>query len=280
MSIIKPYMPDLKKIAQHSEDMEPMVLSPEEYDEILSSTGLRRGTRLSDVGILKALEAGLIKIWDEEGNLDLLKNMQSASLDLTLGHEFWHYKQHRISRLTMGQHKSPIADLSLLEYNYKNSDDVFVFHSNCLVLAQVQEVVSLSNVVIATFDGKSTAGRLGLSNHQTAGLVHAGYCGKIMMEISNTNNLDIAVPIGVPIGTLNFHLLDQPSTRPENLKTDSQSKAYKQASPFGFRDPEWDKAKKEMMKVKVKPNGLATRYDLVGDPMVVASKISSPVIKK
>jgi hypothetical protein len=97
---ITPYKPNLKKIAKHCKNPEPLILTPEEYDEILKEYGLYRGVRLSDVGILKAMEAGLIKIWDKSGAFDLEKQIQSASIDLRLGQDFWHYRQHRISRIT------------------------------------------------------------------------------------------------------------------------------------------------------------------------------------
>lgn len=261
---IEKYIPDLDKIARHNQDLEPKVLSPEEYDDILSRFGLYRGTRLSDVGILKAMEAGLIKIWSNSGYFDLLKQIQSSCVDLTLGNEFWHYKQHCISRLTLGKHQEAIKEYKLIDYNYKLHGDEFVFHPGSLVLSLTDEIVSVSNVVVGSFDGRSLAARLGLSNHQTAGLFHAGFCGRAMMEISNSNYIDIAVPIGERIGSMIFTLLDQPSTRPECLKTDSQSNAFKQTGPFGFRFEEWDVEKQEVI-----AQGLSHSckdYAVTGDP--------------
>lgn len=249
---IKPYQPNLQKILNHSKNPEPLILSPEEYEDILIEYGLRRGSRLSDVGILKAMEAGLIKIWDLEGGFDLEKQIQASSIDLRLGHDFWFYKSHQISRLTMGKHLDPIQNLEdgLLEYSYKLDGEEFVFHPGGLVLALIQEGITLSNVAIGILDGRSLAGRLGLSNHQTAGNFEPGFSGRMVLEISNTNSLDIAVPIFERIGSISFMLLDQPSTRPRTFKRDSQSKADHQISPFGFWKPEWDQQRRKVLSKK------------------------------
>ena len=254
---IKPYQPNFKKILEHSKSPEPLMFSPEEYEDILIEYGLRRGTRLSDVGILKAMEAGLIKIWDPDGNFDLEKAIQPCYVDLRLGKDFWFYKSHQISRLTLGKHLEPIQNIAgegLLEYSYKLEGDEFVFHPGGLVLALLQEGLAVSNCAVGTLDGRSLAGRLGLSNHQTAGTFEPGFSGRMVLEISNTNNLDIAVPILERIGAISFMLLDQPSTRPRNFKSDkdSQSKANNQISPFGFWLPEWDNIRKKSLAQKAK----------------------------
>lgn len=238
---ITPYIPDLAKIEKHSKDLNPLILDNQEYTEILEEHQLYRGTNLSDEGILRCMEAGLIKIKDPDKPVNILKAIQSCSLDMNLGSEFWHYRQHEISRLTLDQHRQDIEELELLEYNYKNPGSIFVFHPNSLVLAFTQEMVSLSNVIKGSFDGRSKAGRLGISNHQTAGLIQPGFAGQIMMEFSNTNALDIALPVGCGIASLSFSLLDRPSTRPEAFSQTSESKAFMQTGPFGFRLESWDR---------------------------------------
>lgn len=263
VSSIKPYQPNIKKILEHAKTPEPLMFTPEEYEDILIEYGLRRGTRLSDVGILKALEAGLIKIWDPSGTFDLEKQIQACYVDLRLGNDFWFFKSHQISRLTMGKHLDPIENIAgegLLEYSYKLEGEEFVFHPGGLVLALLQEGISVSNCAVGILDGRSLAGRLGLSNHQTAGTFEPGFSGRMVLEISNTNNLDIAVPVHERIGAISFMLLDQPSSRPRNFKRDSQSQANNQISPFGFWRPEWDQVRKKAVANKSKlyvngPNG-------------------------
>lgn len=245
---IEAYIPDLDKIAEHSQDHEPLVLLPEEYDEILERFKLYRGTMLADEGLLIAMEAGLIKVWDEEGSLDL-SQVQSASLDLRLGPEFWYYRRHTgVDSLILGSHRREIEENDILGYTCKREGEIFAFHPDSLVLALTREGIALSNVVYGLFDGKSSGARLGMSNHQTAGGINAGFSGQLVMEFSDSNHINVGVPVGKSVASMRFHLLDRPSTRPENLKADSVSRAYGQVSPFGFRRPEWDEIREKVLK--------------------------------
>src|SRR5688500_6779173 len=102
---LTPYPVKKDVIAEQSSDPDPkIVYTNEEYDEILSKYGLIRGTRLSDEGILRAMEAGLIKIWDEEGGFNLDKQIQFTSVDLHLGHNFFWQNFAREDGIRMGEH--------------------------------------------------------------------------------------------------------------------------------------------------------------------------------
>lgn len=256
-----PYLPDLEKIAAASANPEPLILTEEEYEDLLQRHRLHRG-QLSDVGILKAMELGLIKVWTEDGNYNPVDFIESNNLDVTLGNEFWFYRPHEISRLTLGKHLEAIKALDLLVYNYKADGDVFTFHPNTLVLALTREVVSLSNVVTADFDGKSVPARLGLSSHQTAGQIHSGFCGQITLELSNALSLDVAVPVGKSVSSLKFNLIAEPSSRP---RSSAQGKSWNhlQSSPFGYRLPEWEEIKRNVVKSGISDH--RNGFDTTGD---------------
>jgi dCTP deaminase len=260
---IQPYIPDLDKIADNHRNLDPLILSEEEYDEMLADReryGLRSG-RLSDKGILKAMEAGLIKTWDPAGNFDLLEQVQPASLDLRLGTESWHFVDTEETCLTLGEHREPLERFDMLAYTHRLDGEKFVFHPSGLVLSLTQERFALSNVVIAHFDGKSTVARLGVSNHQTAGSIEPGFYGAIMMEVSNSNRIPVGVKVGDAIASIGFSLLSEPSTRPRNFKSVSLSQANGQVSPFGYRKEEWDR----VMQDSSAPDSTEDGLSLVGN---------------
>jgi len=58
--------------------------------------------------------------------------------------------------------------------------------------------------ICAQVDGKSTLGRLGLSNHQTAGWIDAGFCGNITLELSNSSPIPVELYPGMKIGQIIF----------------------------------------------------------------------------
>ena len=76
------------------------------------------------------------------------------------------------------------------------------------------ERIALPDDIVATLDGKSSLGRLGLVVHQTAGVVDAGFDGHITLELANVANLPITVYPGMRIAQLSFMTLTTPADRP------------------------------------------------------------------
>lgn len=234
--IITPYYPDLEKIVAESSDPTPKHLTPREYSYLLEDHGLRPG-ELSDVGILKLMELGLIKVWGEGFNL--MYQIQACNLDLRIDNNFFTYRKHRNSMLPHDIDPAAMARKRLLDYDYVPDGQEFTFYQGKLVLAYTREEIALSNAVVARFDGKSKQARRGLSTHQTASIIHPGFVGPIMMELSNTNELDLPFCVPDQIGSLTFSLLSSPSSRPRNLGS-SHMWTHMQRGPFGYWDPSWD----------------------------------------
>jgi deoxycytidine triphosphate deaminase len=240
---IEKYIPDLDRIAEHSKDPNPVILDREEYNEMLQENGLYRG-EMSDYDILKAMELGLIKIWSPDGSFDVLRQIQSNNIDLRIGNEFWHYRQNKYSSITYGKHIPLLPEI--LGYTYKMDGEDFVFHPNNLALSMTRELVVLSNVVSANFDGRSGFARLGLSAHQTAEKIHSGFRGGIVVECSDANYMHIGITIPEVIGSLVCNFLGNPSTRPRNGDA-TKDWSDMQTSPWGFRLPEWDQEKAKIL---------------------------------
>ena len=76
------------------------------------------------------------------------------------------------------------------------------------------ERITLPDDIVATLDGKSSLGRLGLVVHQTAGVVDAGFDGHITLELANVANLPITVYPSMRIAQLSFMTMTTPADRP------------------------------------------------------------------
>ena len=78
----------------------------------------------------------------------------------------------------------------------------------------VAERVRAPHDMVATLDGKSSLGRLGLVVHSTAGVIDAGFDGHITLELANMANLPITVYPGMRIAQLSFMTLTTPADQP------------------------------------------------------------------
>src|SRR5207344_712724 len=108
--------------------------------------------------------------------------------------------------------KVPMEDLT--ELVTVADDEPFILHPGEFVLGVVAERVRLPTDIVATLDGKSSLGRLGLVVHQTAGVIDAGFDCHITLELANVANLPITVYPGMRIAQLSFLTLTTPAEHP------------------------------------------------------------------
>ena len=106
----------------------------------------------------------------------------------------------------------PMEDLT--ELVTVAGEEAFILHPGEFVLGVVLERDRLPDDIVATLDGKSSLGRLGLVVHQTAGVVDAGFDGHITLELANVANLPITVYPGMRIAQLSFMTLTTPADGP------------------------------------------------------------------
>lgn len=142
---------------------------------------------LSDKDILLALRTTLrvIPIPDEQ-------DIQPCSLDLHLGDE-----------LKTIEGKS----IDILHDTYKLKPHEFL-------LGSTKEYVEIPNDLCGQVEGKSSIARLGVTCHQTAGYIDAGYNGNITLELFNASNKEFELESGMPICQLVFHMLSSECVRP------------------------------------------------------------------
>lgn len=82
------------------------------------------------------------------------------------------------------------------------------------VLGTSAEYIELSENMAAMLHTRSSIGRLGISMHATAGLIDAGFKGRITYEITNFSNRVVELNIDIPVAQLTFHPLDSPALKP------------------------------------------------------------------
>jgi dCTP deaminase len=70
-------------------------------------------------------------------------------------------------------------------------EDGFIMNPGQLYLGSTVERLVLPNNIVATAEGKSTVGRLGLTVHVTAGWIDPGFDGTVTLEMVSTNPIRI-----------------------------------------------------------------------------------------
>ncbi len=159
---------------------------------------------LSDHTIREEIAAGRIVIEPFDDAL-----VQPCSIDVRVGDAFRVFRNSRYAYIDV---KKAMDDLT--ELVRVGEDEPFILHPGEFVLGVVLERVALPDDIVATLDGKSSLGRLGLVVHQTAGVIDAGFDGHITLELANMANLPITVYPGMPIAQLSFVTLTTPADNP------------------------------------------------------------------
>lgn len=148
---------------------------------------------LSDKGILAALKSGRITI-DPTPSLE---QYTSSAVDLRLGDSFKIWDRERLSlegsemRLDLSRQDFQKTARAFLIDAACESDGCFVLPpysiTNQHLLATTEERVHLAydSKLAARVEGRSSFARLGLMVHLTAPTIHAGFEGRITLEIIN-----------------------------------------------------------------------------------------------
>lgn len=89
-----------------------------------------------------------------------------------------------------------------------DSNDGYLLTTKMLILGWSAEYIDLRKdpKIAARVEGKSSLGRLGLGIHVTAPTVHAGFDGRIRLEIINHGQMPIRLRSGMKICQLIFEL--------------------------------------------------------------------------
>ena len=179
---------------------------------------------LSDRSIREEIAAGRIVIDPFDDAL-----VQPSSVDVRVGSAFRVFRNSRYPYIDV---KLPMEDLT--ELVTVADDEPFILHPGEFVLGVVAERVGLPTDIVATLDGKSSLGRLGLLIHSTAGFIDPGWDGHVTLELSNVANLPITIYVGMKIGQISFVQLTEPAENPYGAAL-LGSKYQGQAGPTASR---------------------------------------------
>ena len=159
---------------------------------------------LSDHSIREEIAAGRIRLDPFDDAL-----VQPCSVDVRVGDSFRVFRNARYPYIDVKREMEDLTELVRV-----GPDEAFILHPGEFVLGVVAERVALPDDLVATLDGKSSLGRLGLVVHQTAGVIDAGFDGHITLELANVANLPITVYPGMRIAQLSFMTLTTPADQP------------------------------------------------------------------
>ena len=124
-------------------------------------------------------------------------DIQPASIDLHLGNEL---------KTIDGQRK-----IILEEEDYDLKPGEFI-------LGSTKEWVEIPNNLVATVEGRSSIGRLGITAHITAGYIDPGFKGNITLEIANVSNKIFKLKKNTSICQLVFTTLSSECENPYGSK--------------------------------------------------------------
>ncbi|MGO9675599.1 MAG: dCTP deaminase [Methylocella sp.] len=161
---------------------------------------------LTDREIQTAIKKGVIKIEPSPPE----DAYSSTSVDLTLDQSLTIFESAEDGIETIidpGMKKSGIE--KLLEKVTKQEQigqDGFVLKKGELILAFTREYVDLrlDTKYAARVEGKSSLARLGVAVHITAPTIHAGFDGRIRLEIVNHSPIPVKLRSGMAICQLMF----------------------------------------------------------------------------
>lgn len=166
---------------------------------------------LSNSDIRMEVDNGGLKF---EPNVDL-GQMASSSVDLRLGDTF---TVPRAPRPGVSISIDPLMtspEDALRDYSdivKVGRGEKFNLEPGAFVLGYTLERMELSDYLAARIEGRSSIARLGISVHQTAPTVQAGFSGRLRLEIANLGPYTIPLEPGMPFCQLIVERLSSPAS--------------------------------------------------------------------
>lgn len=162
---------------------------------------------LSDKTLKKLLKSGelvVTPLTDE--------SIQPASIDCRLGDTYLEIDTSEMSSISMSE-----------EIKYRKVvKDKITIPAHSFILATTMEYLEIPDNITAFVEGRSSVGRMGLFIHN-AGLIDAGFKGKVTLELYNANSLPIILESGRRICQFVFYKMDESAEKPYKGKYQGQS---------------------------------------------------------
>jgi dCTP deaminase len=157
---------------------------------------------LSDTSIRERLASGDIEL-QTRAEYDIYKQIGPASVDFRLGNFFKIYKRDRLQIIHPDE---PINSIAVETIEVPDGGE-FILHPGQFVLGVTIEKIRVPYDLVARCEGRSSLGRLGIIIHSTAGFIDPGFEGTITLEITNINEVPIALKPGMRIGQFAFETI-------------------------------------------------------------------------
>jgi len=170
---------------------------------------------LSDSQIRAELSKGTLKI---DSPVPIEEQIGPASLDFRLGNTFSYYKKDGLTLIDPKKSVDPkhIHTVTI------NDDTPFILHPRQFVLGVTLEKITLPTDLVARCEWRSSIGRLGIIIHSTAGYIDPGFSGTITLEITNINEIPIALYPNMRIGQFAFERIEGTVDIPYHLRPGSK----------------------------------------------------------
>lgn len=146
-------------------------------------------------------------------SMDLHKQVNPNSLDLTISK--YYKRPNKIKHPVMygfsGKDERTLYDLTY--WNNSEADDGFiVMKPNDIILGCTREYITMPDDVYGQLFTKSTTGRMFI-NHMMAGVVDAGFHGRLTLELKNDGVHTIRIPVGAPVVQMICYSLEEKPDR-------------------------------------------------------------------
>ena len=162
------------------------------------------------------------EIWEAIKGGDLVfdpplepEQVSTSSIDLRLGYQFTTFPPEPRGYTTSVNLGSEVdVEAGAQRYGETillNEDDMFELTPGLFVLAFTLEHITLSYGLAARVEGRSSWGRLGISIHQTAPTIQAGFTGNLRLEILNNGPHHCKLPPKVRACQLIVERLGRPA---------------------------------------------------------------------
>jgi len=156
---------------------------------------------LSDKTISEGLSSGRIVIDPPPSHSDI----QPASVDLHLA---WDLRMYDNGDRPLEYGIDVKTSKLYPQYGY------YDLKAGQFLLGSTLERIEVPRDLVASVEGKSSLGRMGLAIHVTAGYIDPGFKGNITLEMKNMNNIKIRLRPGMKIAQIRFFELTTESQRP------------------------------------------------------------------
>lgn len=172
---------------------------------------------LSDSEIKKRIQSG--EIWVEsDAKYDIFQQVWPASLDFRLWNVFKYYRK---ANQTVIDVRNGVEDKYVCIAELKDNEK-FIIHPWDFILSASLESFKIPEDLVARCEWRSSLWRLGIVIHSTAWFIDPWFEWTITLEMTNINEVPIAIYPGMRIGQIAFESLLGTCDLPYNKRKGSK----------------------------------------------------------